>query len=103
VRLPRLDKIKTISYPEKRFNILIGEGEEIAFVGVKEDVTQEKDILDFERITDPIKVRNLKKIFISLGMLENSARLVAKESKILLWDSEVVNKILKLYHKPIFL
>ena len=101
VRFPRLNKVNIISYPENRFNILVGEGDEILFAAVKEEETNDADILKFETITDSIKIKNLKKIFISLGELNSSAKLIAKESRIQLWDINQINSLLSIYRKPI--
>ncbi len=103
IKLPSLTRIKMVSYSEKKLNIIVGEGDEMLFAAVKENDTDETDISNFDNITKSIKTKNLRKIFISLGKLETQAELVAKENKVSLWDSNEINRILKIYNKPIML
>jgi hypothetical protein len=101
--LPLLNNIKIIPYPEKRFNLLIGEGTKIVFAGIKEDETEDTDILEFISQTGPLKTKNLRRIFISLGKLNPSVRLIAKEGRICLWDLNEVNNLLRIYNKPVLI
>lgn len=103
IKFPALQKIKLISYPEKNMDLLVGEGEEIVFAAIKQDTATENDIIDFIEKTNSIKVKSLKKIFISLGELTAPAKFIAKESKIAVWDMHGLNNVLRLYSKPILL
>jgi hypothetical protein len=101
--LPKLDNVKTISYPENGFHLLIGEGEKIVFAGIKERVADDQDLLEFIKKGSNIKGKNVQKIFISLDRLTDTANLLAKNKKITLWDRNKVNYLLDIYNKPNFL
>lgn len=103
LKCPSLERLKIISCPDRRMNLLVGEGEEILFAGMKEEDTSESDMLDFIGKTNAIKVKSLRKIFISLGDLNPSARFIAKESKINVWNLDEVNSLLRVYNKPVLL
>jgi len=103
LNFPSLERIKVITYPEQDLKLLIGEGKDIVIVGIKEGESKEEDIYNFIKRSRLIKNRNLKKIFISLGEVSDSVKLIAKKDKILLWEREELNKILRIYNKAIVL
>ena len=103
VKFPSLKRIKIIAYPEKHMNLLVGEGDEIVFAGIKDDITNQTDIFDFIRRTKALKVKNIRKIFISLGDLTSSAKFIAKQNKISIWDTNELNTLLRIYNKPVLL
>jgi len=103
MKCPSLNRLKVISYPERKMNLLLGEGNEILFAGIKEDDTDETDMLDFISKTEALKVKNMKKIFINLGELNSSARFIAKEKKINVWNLDEINSLLRVYHKPVLI
>lgn len=100
-RLPFIEKIKIMSYPEKDCHFIIGEGKEILFVGVKEKDTGDADIFDFIERGSNIKGKGVRKIFISLDRVTPTAKLIAKSNRLILWDVNEVNNLLKVYNKPI--
>jgi len=99
--LPSIRKTKIISYPQNDFHIFIGEGKEIVFAGIKEENTQEKDIFDFIEKSSAIKGKRVKKIFISLGILPPTARTIAKNNKVEIWNINEVNRLFRIYNKPL--
>ncbi|OQX81499.1 MAG: hypothetical protein B6D56_02155 [Candidatus Omnitrophica bacterium 4484_70.1] len=103
LRFPLLKKVKIITYPEENSNLLIGEGKEIIIVEIKEGACKEKDIYRFIERSSLLKNRNLKRIYIYLGEIEDSVKLIAKKDKIILWGKEELNELLRIYNKPIIL
>ncbi|MFH1504719.1 MAG: hypothetical protein ABIH08_04975, partial [Candidatus Omnitrophota bacterium] len=98
--LPSIEKIKMIAYPQDGLNLIVGEGKEIIFAGVKENNTEDNDIFKFIDRGANIKGKKIKKIFISLGSLSPEAKLIAKNNKLLIWDTNEVNRLLNVYNKP---
>lgn len=100
-RLPSVENAKIISYPARDFHLLIGEGKEIVFAGIKEKNVEDNDIFDFIEKSSNIKGKRVKKIFVSLDNLPPTARLIAKNNKLTIWDVDEVNRLLTVYNKPI--
>jgi hypothetical protein len=100
-KLPLIEKTKIISYPEKNLHLLIGEGKEIIFVGIKEKNVEDGDIFDFIEKGSSIKGKGVKKIFISLDKFSPTARLAAKNNKLIAWDVNEINYLLRTYNKPV--
>jgi hypothetical protein len=100
-RLPSIEKTKIISYPQRDFHLLIGEGNEIVFVGIKENRAEDNDILDFIEKGTNIKGRKVRKIFICLDVVSPAARLIAKNNKLAIWDVNEFNRLLNIYNKPV--
>jgi hypothetical protein len=100
-RLPAVEKTKIISYPQRDFHLLVGEGKEIIFAGIKEGNTQENDIFEFIEKGTNIKGKRVRKIFISLDDLPPTARLIAKNNKLIVWDVNDVNRLLGIYNKSL--
>jgi len=98
-RLPSIERTRIMSYPHKNFHLLVGEGSEIIFAGVKENAADENDISDFIEKGLSIRNRSVKKIFISLGDLSPAVKLIAKNNKIIIWDVNDVNQLLNIYNK----
>lgn len=101
--LPRLEKVKIVSFPEDDFHLLVGEGKKIVFAGIKEKTADDQDIFNFIQKGSNIKGKNIQKIFISLDRLTDTAKLLAKNKKIPVWDRKRVNYLLDIYNKPNFL
>lgn len=100
-QLPAVENAKMISYPRRDFHLLIGEGKEIVFAGIKERDVGDNDIFDFIEKGSNIKGKRVKKIFLSLDNLPPTARLIAKNNKLTIWDVNEVNRLLSVYNKPI--
>ena len=100
-RLPAIENVKIISYPARNFHLLIGEGNEIVFAGIKEKNVEDNDIFDFIEKGSNIKGKRVKKIFVSLDNLPPTARLIAKNNKLIIWDVNEVNRLLSVYNKPV--
>jgi len=100
-QLPYIEKTKIISYPNKEFHLVIGEGREIVFAGIKENNTDDNDIFEFIEKGANIKGKKVRKIFISLGILPPTAHLIAKNNKLTIWDLNDINRLLHIYNKPI--
>lgn len=98
--LPEVERTKVISYPQKSFHLLVGEGQEIIFVGISEKNTDGNDISEFIERVSSIKGKKVKKIFISLSELSTEARLVAKNNKLIVWDINECNRLLDVYNRP---
>ncbi|MCF7907679.1 MAG: hypothetical protein K9L86_02240 [Candidatus Omnitrophica bacterium] len=100
--LPTIERTKTISYPQRDFHFIIGEGKEIIFAGIKGKDADDIDMTDFIEKGANIRGKGVKKIFISLGTLPSATRLIAKNNKIAIWDLQELNKLLHIYNKPVF-
>ena len=100
-RLPTIEKTKIISYPDNGFHLLVGEGKEMVFAGIKEKDVNDNDIFEFIEKGSNIKGKKVRKIFISLDTLSPTARLIAKNNKLTIWDVNEVNRLLTVYNKPI--
>jgi len=100
-QLPTVENAKVISYPTRDFHLLIGDGKEIVFAGIKEKNVEDNDIFDFIEKGSNIKGKRVKKIFVSLDNLPPTARLIAKNNKLTIWDIDEVNRLLTVYNKPI--
>ena len=103
IRLPHINKTKVFFYPDKRFNFLVGEGKEIIFIGIKEGAADDNDIIDYIEKTQAFKNKKVKKIFITLNGLSTSARIIAKETRLIAWDVNDINDLLRIYRKPIII
>jgi hypothetical protein len=99
LKLPSIDKRKLISLPN--FHIIVGEGNEILFIGVKETIPEDEDIVEFVEKTRSIKTKKVRKIFISLEKMNLNSRLIAKNHKITIWDIDEVNRILSIYNRSV--
>jgi hypothetical protein len=100
-RLPTIDKSRLISYPEKKMHLLIGEGKEIIFAAIKEDGIEDNDVFDFIEKGSSIKGKNVRKILISLDTFTSTARLAAKNNRIIAWDLNEINGLFRVYNKPV--
>jgi hypothetical protein len=96
-----IEKTKVIPYPERNMHILIGEGKEIIFAGIKEKDTEDADLIEFINRGRGIKGKGVKKIFISLQNFTSTSRLIAKNHKLIAWDINDINHLLKIYNKPL--
>jgi hypothetical protein len=99
--LPLITKSRLMSYPEKNLHFLIGEGQEIIFVGIKESCAEDGDIFEFIEKGSTIKGKGVRKIFISLNTFSPSAKLAAKNNKLTVWDINDINDLMHIYQKPI--
>jgi len=100
-RLPTIEKTKLISYPEQRLSYLVGEGQEIIFVGIKEKRVEDNDVYEFIERGSNLKGKKIKKIFITLDRFSPAAKLVAKNHKLIIWDVNEINHLLNVYNKPV--
>jgi len=101
LKLPYVEKVNFVSYPEEDLTLFVGGDREIIFIGVKEDIADDGDILYFIKKASSLRGRSIKKIFISLTKFTSSAILIAKENKLITWDINEVNNLLRIYNKPI--
>ncbi|MFH1875442.1 MAG: hypothetical protein ABH865_00940 [Candidatus Omnitrophota bacterium] len=98
--LPLIHKTKIVSYPEKNTHIFIGEGKEIIFAAIKEGSAQDGDVIEFIERARGFRSRRVKKIFIAMDSFSSSARLIAKNHKLVTWDASDINRLRALYNKP---
>ena len=70
-------------------------------MGIKEKNAQDSDIFSFAEKGNRIKGKGIKKIFVSLGNIPETVRLAAKNHKLISWDINEVNQLLKIYNKPL--
>lgn len=99
--LPLITKSRLMSYPEKNLHFLIGEGHEIIFVAIKESCVDDNDVFDFIEKGSVIKGKGVRKIFISLDTFSASAKLAAKNNKLITWDINEINDLMRVYQRPI--
>jgi len=100
-KLPQLEKSRLMSYPDKKTHLLIGEGREVLFVAIKEEEANDNDVFDFIEKGSSLKGKSVKKIFISLDDFTSSARLIAKNNKLIAWGINEMNDLCRAYNKPI--
>ena len=100
-RLPTIERTKLISYPEQRLSYLLGEGREIIFVGIKEKRVEDTDVYEFIERGSNLKGKKIKKIFITLDEFSPTAKLVAKNNRLIIWDVNEINHLLNVYNKPL--
>jgi len=100
-RLPLIDHKKIVSDKDKGTHIVIGDGQEIVVLGIKENTVEDNDITEFMEKGSNIKGKKVKKIFISLDKFSHSAKLIAKENHFITWDIDDVNNLMKAYNRPI--
>ncbi|MDD4954975.1 MAG: hypothetical protein PHP17_02920 [Candidatus Omnitrophica bacterium] len=100
-KLPLLEKSRLMSYPDKKTHLLIGEGREVLFVAIKEEEANDNDIFDFLEKGSSLKGKNVKKIFVSLDDFTSSARLIAKNNKLIAWGINEMNDLCRAYNRPI--
>lgn len=99
-KLPSSDRLKMISYPERDLHLIIGEGKRVIFTGVKESEVDDADIFDFLEKGKGLGTTNIRKIFISFKRFSSTAKLIAKDHKIMALDVDEVNRLLDIYNKP---
>jgi hypothetical protein len=99
-KLPLVERMKVISYPNS-LHLIIGEGKEVIFIGVKENQVEDRDVVEFIEKISSVKRKNVKKIFISLERFTSSAKLIAKNYRLTTWDIDEVNSLLTIYNKSI--
>jgi hypothetical protein len=98
-KLPFIKRTKIISYPEKFLHLIVGEGKEVILVGVKEKNVDDDDIIEFIEKTSSIKRKGIRKIFISLERFSPSAKLIAKNNRLTIWDVNEVNFLSNIFNK----
>ncbi|MDD4294075.1 MAG: hypothetical protein PHP69_01010 [Candidatus Omnitrophica bacterium] len=100
--LPKLTKNRVMNDPtEDNLSILIGEGREVVFAGIKDGNTDDNDIFNFIEKGKNLNGKKIKKIFISLSSIPSTAKVIAKDHNIMAWDIEEVNYLLKMYNHPV--
>jgi hypothetical protein len=99
--LPSIEKAKILSYPEKNLHLFIGEGKEIIFAAIKESDVEDADVMEFIERGSNIKGKRVKKIFISTKRFSATAKLVAKNHKLIIWDANDINHLSTVYNRPI--
>ncbi|MCM8831547.1 MAG: hypothetical protein NC918_05105, partial [Candidatus Omnitrophica bacterium] len=99
--LPLIEKANILSYADKNYHLLIAEGKELIFAAIKESIVDDIDILNFIERSSQIKNKKMKKIFISTEQFTQQAKLIAKDSKLILWDINQINRLLSIYNKPL--
>lgn len=100
-KLPFVEKVKLLSYPQKRLHYVVCEGKEIVFVGIKEGDVCDADIFEFLEQMSSTKGKGIRKIFIALDRFSTTAKLAAKNSRLIAWDINELNQLLRVYNKPV--
>ncbi len=101
--LPSIERAKTISDSQKDLHLIIGEGRQIIFAAIKSSDASDNDLFEFIEKGANIRGKGVKKIFISLGELPMTTRLIAKNNKITVWDASELNRLFQIYNKPVFI
>jgi|GEM_PF-812020 hypothetical protein len=99
-KLPCVEKTKLLSYSDTNIHFLIGEGREIIFAGIKEKNITDNDVIEFIEKSNGIKGKGVKKILMSLEKFTPEAQLIAKNNRLITWDINEINHLMKLYNKP---
>ena len=99
-RLCTMAKTKLVA-DDNEMKIIVGEGKEIVFMGIKEKNAQDSDLSSFAEKSNRIKGKGIKKIFVSFGNIPETVRLTAKNHKLISWDINDINQLLKIYNKPV--
>ncbi len=100
-KLSAVNRTKVLTVPPTDgLNIIVGEGREIMFVGVKETDAKDSDIFTFGSATGAVKSKGVKRFFVSLGTIGDNARLAAKNQKFTSWDLNDLNRLMRIYNLP---
>jgi hypothetical protein len=100
-RLPSVASYRIMFYPEKNLHVVVADGDEIIFAAIKENLAEDSDIFDFIERGKTIRGKAVKKIFISLDTFSISARLAAKNNKLIVWDINDLNHLMQAYQRPV--
>jgi len=104
ISLPHIKRLKIVPARNKNMKFIIGEAKHYYLIlAFKEDVAQDTDILEFSTRCSYFRNKQPKKIFITLGGADYTAKLLAKEKRLHFWEKEEVNFLLKLYNKPLII
>lgn len=100
-KLPALTRTTLTSYPEENMHLMIGEGREIMVMGIKERDAKDSDVFSFAEKGSNIKGKGVKKLFVSLGAMPDTAKLAAKNHRFQALGINELNQVMKLYNQPI--
>lgn len=104
ISLPHIKRLKIVPARNKNMKFIIGEAKRYYLIlAFKEDIAQDTDILEFSTRCSYFRNKQPKKIFITLGGADYTAKLLAKEKRLYFWEREEVNFLLKLYNKPLII
>jgi hypothetical protein len=103
IKLPKVEKTKVIFHPECKMHFLIGEGRDVVFAAIKETAVKDDDMFSYIERATPFRGKNIKKFFISLENFTSSAKLIAKQNKIINWNVNDINNLLSFYRKPVII
>jgi len=97
--LPRFEKIEPLKYIDEKKYLYCKNDNNYWLCQIKKDRTDENDIIGFIQRSQDKKLKIARKLLISLSGIESNALLLAKEKGIWVWDSGIVNSLLRLYEK----
>jgi hypothetical protein len=99
MRLPRFTKVEVRAFEDSRQFIMASFRGNSWIVQAYEQAANENDIISFIRNAKALDCRISNKVIIPLKGIDENARLLAKELRISIWDSQTVNTLLGLYRK----
>lgn len=103
IKLPHIDKVRLLRTSGEgggQRSFIIGEGQDVLIAALKETQLEEGDVLDFYRQCTSLNSKQVKKCIVTLDTYSDTARLIAKEHSISLWNRDDINLLMRLYHKP---
>lgn len=103
VNLPSVRYAKTMYDMDYNMHYIVGEGNKILFIGIKNALVEDDDIVHFLEKTSLIKNKHIKNIFIAPNRISRIAKVIAKEHKLVVYESEDLNYLFRIYNRPIFI
>jgi len=100
-KLPTIEKADIILTDQDKA-YLIAEGKEVIFAAILENKVEDQDVLEFIEKGQSIQGKKVKKIIISFDRCTSTAKLIAKNNKLILWDIDQLNYLMRIYNKPLF-
>ena len=91
-----------VSFDESNLKIgLFGKTHDSLWLAaIKEDGINEQDVHDFIASSKKFKHKIINKLIIGLVNVERNAKLLAKESHVMMWDVASINNLFDLYGQP---
>lgn len=103
MRLHHFKEVKLLDIHSERIKegILARAKNSLWIAGLKMEKTEEEDIIEFAGICKRLKYNKpQKRIFIAFDDIDINARLIAKEEKIITWDTAFINSLFDIFNKP---
>lgn len=99
IRLPHFTKVETRAFADTKPYIACSFRGGFWIVAPCEQYVGETDVINFMRNAKALGYKISNKIIMPLNGMDENAKLLAKELRISIWDTSVVNMLLNFYNK----